>query len=331
MKRYPVFAPPALLVALLAALLIFAACGPGERESTGSAGAGGASLRGTIKVSGAWALYPMMVRWAEEFRKVHPGVRIDVSAGGAGKGIADTIAGLVDIGMVSREIKAEEVRQGAVHVPVTKDAVVPTINASNPLAADILARGFPKSTLADLWIGGQLMAWGHIAGRPAGDLVRVYTRSDACGAAETWASYLGNRKQEDLQGVAVYGDPGLTEAVRKDVRAIGYNNLNYAFSAATGLPVDGIAVVSIDVNGNGRIDPEEDIGTKRKAIAAIRSGVYPSPPARDLYLIMKGAFHGPAREFIRWILTDGQRFVDEAGYISLSERQVRDALDRVGR
>ena len=59
-------------------------------------------LQGTIRVSGAWALYPMMVRWGEEFRKIHPKVRVDISAGGAGKGIADALAGLVDIGMVSR-------------------------------------------------------------------------------------------------------------------------------------------------------------------------------------------------------------------------------------
>ena len=52
-----------------------------------------AGISGTVRVSGAWALYPMMVKWAEEFRKVYPGVRIDVSAGGAGKGITDALAG----------------------------------------------------------------------------------------------------------------------------------------------------------------------------------------------------------------------------------------------
>ncbi len=43
----------------------------------------------------------------------------------------------------------------------------------------------------------------------------MYTRSDAAGAAETWAKYFG-KKQEDIQGVAVFGDPGLALAVKKD-------------------------------------------------------------------------------------------------------------------
>ena len=46
-------------------------------------------LKGQISLSGAFALYPLAVKWAEEFKKLHPGVKIDVSGGGAGKGITD--------------------------------------------------------------------------------------------------------------------------------------------------------------------------------------------------------------------------------------------------
>lgn len=70
-------------------------------------------LKGQLSISGAFALYPMTVKWAEEFRKIHPDVRIDISAGGAGKGIADALSGMVDIGMVSREIYQDEIKKGA--------------------------------------------------------------------------------------------------------------------------------------------------------------------------------------------------------------------------
>lgn len=71
-------------------------------------------LTGTITLSGAWALYPMAVKWAAEFKKIHPKVRIDISAGGAGKGVADALAGSVDLGMVSRDINPAEVKKGGV-------------------------------------------------------------------------------------------------------------------------------------------------------------------------------------------------------------------------
>ena len=68
-------------------------------------------LEGQISISGAFALYPMAVKWAEEFKKLHPKVNIDISAGGAGKGITDVLANMIDIGMVSREVYAEEIKK----------------------------------------------------------------------------------------------------------------------------------------------------------------------------------------------------------------------------
>ena len=283
-------------------------------------------LQGTVRVSGAWALYPMMVKWGEEFQKLHPKVRVDISAGGAGKGAADALAGMVDIGMISRKIKPEEVAKGGFFVPVVKDAVFPVVNAANPALKALLEKGVKKQIFSELWIEGKPLSWGEVVGSDVKDKVQVYTRSDSCGAAETWAQYLGNKEQEDLEGVGVYGDPGLAEAVKKDADGIGYNNLNFAYDVKTGQPLSGLEIVTIDVNENGKIDPEEDLSTKSKAIQAIINGVYPSPPSRDLYLLTKNSFQGLTKEFVHWILTDGQQFVDESGYIKLSGAQIDEAL-----
>jgi len=287
-------------------------------------------LKGTIKVSGAWALYPMMVKWAEEFQRIHPEVKIEVSAGGAGKGMTDALAGLVDIGMVSRDIYTEEVQNGAYYVAVTKDAVVATINKDNPLLNDILTKGVTRQTFYNIYIAGNISTWGQVVGRPeVTDEVHVYTRSDACGAAETWAKYFGKR-QEDLQGVGVYGDPGLVEAVRKDRLGIGFNNIGYAYDVETKGQVEGIVVVPIDINENGRIDLEEDFyRTKDKILEAIGRLVYPHPPARNLHLVTKDRFTGVTKEFVRWILTDGQKYVEEVGYVPLSKDVVDEQLKKL--
>ena len=312
-----------LAVALILATLL-PACAPSGTPATS-----GSELAGTIKVSGAWALYPMMVKWAEEFQKIHPKVRIDLSAGGAGKGMADALGGAVDIGMVSREIRPEEIDQGAYFVPVVKDAVFAAVNASNPVWEALSQKGVQRQTFVDLFIDGESLTWGEIAGTDSDEAVNVYTRSDACGAAETWAKYLGG-EQEDLKNIAVYGDPGLAEAVRVDPLGIGYNNLNYAYDMATGLPVEGLQILPIDVNENGQVDPEEDLSTKQQALEAVIAGVYPSPPARDLYLVTQTEFEGLSAEFVRWILTDGQQYLAEVGYINLTEDQIDGALEKLG-
>jgi len=300
------------LLCVLALALVAGGCTPAASTTDGDQ----PTLQGTIRVSGAFALYPMMQRWTEEFQKLYPQVRVDVSAGGAGKGMTDVLGGLVDIAMVSREIKPEEEQQGAAFVPVVKDTVVAVINAGNPTLKELAQKGAVKQTLVDLWMQGATPTWGDLAGSGSKEAVQVYTRSDACGAAETWAKYLGG-KQEDLKGTGVFGDPGIAQAVAQDTLGIGYSNLNYAYDATSGKPAAGLAVLPIDVNGNGKVDPEEQIDTKEKTIKAILAGVYPSPPSRDLYLVTKGAWSGLTAEFVRWILTDGQRYVEEAGYIKL--------------
>ena len=291
-----------------------------------------------IEVSGAWALYPIMVKWAEEFRKIYPNVRIDVSAGGAGKGMADALAGLVDIGMVSREIYPEEIKKGAFWVSVCKDAVIPTMNKNNPVLDDLLRQGVKKSVFTNIWIYGNITTWGEVVGKPeVTDPIILFTRSDACGAAETWAKYLGC-KQEDLGkfAVGVYGDPGLADAVKGNSLGMGYNNVNYAYDEKTKKPVEGITIIPLDLNENGQVDDNEDhkenfYGNKDDLIEAIANGVYPSPPARNLNLVTKDAFTGMTNEFVTWILRieGGQQYVEETGYIQLSPEKIKEEMEKL--
>ncbi len=286
-------------------------------------------LEGKISLSGAWALYPMAVRWGEEFQKLHPKVTVNVAAGGAGKGMTDAISGQVDIGMVSRDIDPSEIEKGAYPIGVTKDAVVPVINEKNPAAQEILKTGLTRSTFVKIYINGTIKTWGEAIGKPElKQEIHLYTRSDAAGAPEIWAKYLG-KKQENLKGTGVYGDPGLLAAVQKDPLGIGYNNYNYAQDMKTGVPVTGIKIIPFDVNENGIVDPDEDISTKEKTIAAIKKGVFPHPPARVEYFVTKGKPTGLTAEFIKWVLTDGQKFVDEVGYIELSKDTLNNELKKV--
>jgi phosphate transport system substrate-binding protein len=290
------------------------------------------NLQGTITVSGAFALYPMVMKWSEEFRKLYPEVRFDISAGGAGKGIADALADMVDIGMVSREIHPVEIEKGAWFVPVTKDAVVPVVNQGNPLFAELMKKGMKKADFMRIWLNENPATWNELLGIKGSVQVHVYTRSDSCGAAETWALYLG-KKQEDLLGIGVFGDPGLNEAVRKDALGIGFNNINYAFDAATLKPMIGTAILPIDLNENGRIDVDENFYANRDAVVkAIADGKYPSPPARDLYFVCHGR---PQKQlltaFMKWVLGAGQKFVGEAGYIALADAKIMAGLDKIGK
>ncbi|WP_297094043.1 substrate-binding domain-containing protein [uncultured Draconibacterium sp.] len=279
----------------------------------------------TISLSGAFALYPLVVKWSEEYQKEHPDVRFNISAGGAGKGMADALSGTVDLGMFSREISQTEIDKGVWWIAVTKDAVIPTINAANPVVETLKKRGITREEFKRLYIKDNYTNWNQIGGISMDQPINVFTRSDACGAAGTWAAYLGS-KQEDLKGVGVFGDPGLADAVVKDEKGIGFNNTIYLYDVKSGNKNPGIEVIPIDVNENGQLDADEDFyQTFGQVLSAIAAGKYPSPPARELYLVAKGKPGKQATlDFLKWVVSQGQQFVSDAGYVPLNETKLKE-------
>jgi phosphate transport system substrate-binding protein len=320
-----------LLSILIALSMLLAACGSPAEDSKAAANAPAQDqLKGTISVSGAFALYPMMTVWADEFQKLHPDVQFDVQGGGAGKGMTDTIAGAVDIGMISRSIKPEEEAQDIFWVPVTKDAVFPIISDQNPVKDQILARGISQDIFAKIFITGEIKTWGDVIGDPSvTDQINVYTRSDSAGAAEQWAKFSGGKAQDELKGIGINGEPAMVDTVLKDPLGIGYSNLNSIFDLNSGNMLPGIVVPPIDINTNGKADAEEIYKVKKDAFTAVANETYPSPPARFENLATKGKPTGLTLAFIEWILTDGQQYLEQAGYVPLTPEQKADSLNKL--
>jgi phosphate transport system substrate-binding protein len=284
----------------------------------------------SVTISGAFALYPLGVKWTEEYKKLNPDARFDVSAGGAGKGLTDVLAGAADLAMFSRALTPVEKQKNIVLFAVAKDAVLPTFSAKNPLAELIHRKGLTHDQLKEIYFSGKDIDWGSLLDTPDKNKIIVYTRSDAAGAADTWAAYFDG-KQDNIKGTGIYGDPGLADAVAKDQYSIGFNNVAYAYDITTGKKRPGIDVVPIDVNNNRQIDPQENFYDNADSLLkAIADGRYPSPPARDLYFLTKGKpTDSVVINFLKWVLTDGQQYVKDAGYVPLPADKIQEQLDKL--
>jgi phosphate transport system substrate-binding protein len=291
--------------------------------------------KNTIKIEGAFALQPMMQVWATEYQKTHSNITIDINANGAGAGMADALKGIADIGMVSRAVNNSEISQGAFWVSVAKDAVIATMNANNPVKDILLVKGVTKQQFKDIFITGNISTWGQLVGNESiTDKIIVYTRSDACGAADTWAKYMGKYVQNNIGSnlpldrvSAVNGDNAVVAKVQENRFAIGYDNTGYVYTKKladnTVVPADGILPVPIDLNGNGTLESTENVYANRTTMVnAIIANVFPSPPARVENLATLHNFTGITRDFVHWILTTGQQYVLDAGYVPLPQATI---------
>lgn len=293
----------------------------------GIEGDGARNVEGQVSVSGAFALYPLAVQWGNEFQVHYPSVKIDVSAGGAGKGMTDVLNGMVDFAMLSRDLHDEEKDAGALAFIVGRDAVIPDFNSGNPHADLIRKRGITAEEARKIWVTGEITTWGQLLGINESRKINVYTRSDACGAAQTFASWFSAR-QEDLRGTAVFGDPGIAQAVQKDKWSIGFNNLAYAYDPQTHRPLEGLDVFPIDINADGEIDESEAFyNTKESIVHAIEDDRFPAPPARNLYFVTKGVPKDTASvTFLQFVLKEGQRFNEPAGYVQVSSKALSENM-----
>lgn len=294
---------PLLLLSLFISLFSLSDCSSADKNND----------KKLITLSGAFAIYPTAVLWAEEFHKLHHEVKVEVSAGGAGKGAADCIAGLVDIGMVSRDPDPSELENGILAIEICQDGVFVIANEKNPMMKDLLVKGVTRSELLKLYKERNKVSWEELAGIKSGAKtpVNIYTRSDSCGAAATFAKFLAGLKQEDLTGIGVNSDPQMINAVLSDLNGISYTNFSYIFTTDGGV-IEGAKVIPIDTNENGEIDAEEILLSRPDASSAIEKGVYPI--SRTNYFYHKGKPEGIAREFIEFCLGgEGTKILNDVG------------------
>lgn len=90
-------------------------------------------LSGDISVVGSTSVDPLMQAFSEAYRKLNADVSINITSPGSGAGITATIGGTADIGMASREIKAEELAELTAGSAIAIDGIAIIVNNDNPI------------------------------------------------------------------------------------------------------------------------------------------------------------------------------------------------------
>ena len=84
----------------------------------------------TLMSGGSTFIYPILVRWTEEYRKLHPDVLLSYDPVGSGKGISRTIAGTVDCGASDGPLTDAQMRAAPLdHAPLPGDVALRVLRA----------------------------------------------------------------------------------------------------------------------------------------------------------------------------------------------------------
>jgi phosphate transport system substrate-binding protein len=283
-----------------AALALVAGCG-GQKAAT--------PTPASIQVKGSDTMVNVAQAWAEEYKKVAPGVDVEVSGGGSGVGIAALEKGTIDIADASRDMKPEEMEQAKKNTGkepkefiVAYDALAVYVNKDNPMeeiSLEQLAQIFAEDGKATKWsqIGVK------IPGASDDEIVRV-SRQSSSGTYEFFREHVLNKKDFKLGSRDMNGSKEVVELVANTKTAIGYSGMGYATPQVKMLKLSTKA-------GQPSVAPT--------AAAALDKSY---PLARSLQMYTLGEPQGEVKKYIDWILSPaGQKIVEENGYVPLPHGQ----------
>lgn len=310
-------------ILLLLSCLFFSAC----KQSINQPKEALPASTGSIKITGAYALYPLTLVWVKEFQKTHPGILIQVEANGSGGGMEDILNDKTNLAMMSNDIPAS-LEPKLFLTPVARLGVVVIISKKNPYLDKILKQGINRDNLIALFSNKNPKTWGDLYGTSGKDPVKVYDRADSSGAKKILARFLWMQPGA-IQGMAVFGEDKMVEAVKKDPLALGYCNFSAAFDLQAKAFYPDFCILPLDINQNGTMDPKESYYDQVDHLQrAMWLGKYPCPLCRDLFYVSSGKPKTPeVTEYLKWVLTEGQKSVASQGYVELHSSDIETILN----
>ena len=306
----------------------------------------------TMKINGAGATfpYPIYSKWFSEYNKLHKDVQINYQSIGSGGGIQQVTKQTVFFGATDGPMNPDQLAAAPgkiMHFPTVLGAVVPVYNIPN-VKAELQ---FTGAVLADIFLG-KITKWNDPAiaklnagvTLPATDIT-VAHRADGAGTTYIWVDYLAKVSPEWKSkvgvansvnwptGVGGRGNEGVAGLVTQTPGAIGYVELIYALQ-------NKIAYGSVQ-NASGEFVKASVAAVTAAAAEAVKvmpadfrvsitnapgKGVYPISSFTWLLLYENAKDKAQAKtmvDFVKWALTDGQKYCADLGYAPLPEAVVK--------
>jgi len=321
-------------------------------------GAAAIALAGAVvsaqntQINGAGATFPAPIytKWFAEYNKLHSNVAINYQPIGSGGGISQIQHKTVFFGASDGPMTPDQMNAAMggriLHFPTVLGGVVPMYNVpgftgqlkfTGPLLADIYLGKITK------WNDPAIVKVNPGVNLPATDITVVH-RSDGSGTTYIWCDYLSKVSPEYKKrvgvatsvnwpvGVGGAKSDGVAGLVRQTPGAIGYNELVYALQNKI--------TYGLVQNMSGAFVEASLDSVTAAASAAARSmpadfrvsitnapgeGVYPISSFTWLLLYQNPSDKARARtmnDFVKWMLTDGQKYCKDLGYAPLPQNVV---------
>lgn len=302
-----------VVVAIVSSIFV-GACGSNSGDE------GSSQLSGEVRVDGSSTVYPITEAVAEEFRAVHPDVKITVGVSGTGGGFNKFSRGEIDINNASRPIKEQEAADcekngiGFVELTVAYDGLVVVTNKSNTWLNDISVEELKK-----IWEPAaqeKITRWNQVNPAWPAEEFNLYGPGIASGTYDYFTeAIVGKSGSSRGDYTASEDDNVLVQGIAGDENGLGFFGLAYYEENKDKLKLIGIRTE------NGSVLP---------SVETVKNGTY-TPLSRPVFIyITKSALGRPeVLAFAKFYLENASALVTDVGYIPLTDEEYEKELAKL--
>jgi glycine cleavage system H lipoate-binding protein/ABC-type phosphate transport system substrate-binding protein len=272
----------------------------------------------TLNIQSSPELNSLTTKWADEYGKLNPAVKISVSSTPENQTIASN--GLFIVSDKNSEANNNETIW---KMTIGHNAIVPIINAKNPMLDEIFRQGMSAEKFSKLIANPEMCNWRNMINEGQNTPIHFYFIDN--GNTKSAVSNFSKTPLSSFDGKLKATSEEVISAVQKDIYAIGFCRLTDIRNVTTNEIVENIKLLPIDKNQNGRIDNFEKIYDNLIAfVRGVWIGKYPHDLCGNIYAVSSSK---PSDKnelaFLTWILADGQKFLNQNGYSDLASVEIK--------
>jgi phosphate transport system substrate-binding protein len=264
-----------------------------------------------VMITGVRFAYPLIQKWIDDYNKSNPDVQLIIESRGTGD------PSRYDI-LVEAYVPEADKKLSRDFFYVGRYAVLPVANSRSTFSKVYASKGLHRDLIKQLFFRD------IFASKSDQSVIKepytVYTRLQKAGAPLTFAQYFGYQ-QKDIYGKAIAGaDEHMLKAVLRDSIGLSYLPLNLLFDVKTGNPLEGITILPVDLNGNGKVSAEEkfyqELPVALEYLETKNQKEINNVPIEHLNLsIEKNSTNADAIAFLKWIIEHGEQDLHAFGYL----------------
>ncbi|MDQ6478137.1 hypothetical protein [Dyadobacter sp. LHD-138] len=267
-----------------------------------------------VIITGVRFAYPLVDKWIKQYSAENPKAQIVIET----RTITDPEK--YDL-LIEAYDQEKEVKESREYVSIGRYALLPVANSKSQFAKEYSDKGLIEKIYKQIFFHDIYAEKDKSITTP----FTVYTRLQKAGAPLTFAKYFGYEQQQ-IKGKTIAGaDEHLIKALLKDDTGITYTVPGLAFDLTSRKPAEGLTIIPVDLDGNGRVSKEEKaIDNLDQFLLKLETEKVKNIPVEYVHFsIAKNNSNPEAKKFLLWVASHAEEDLHQYGYLKPEAKRLQ--------